>query len=126
MSQKLIFFVDDDKMIINLLEYTIKSKISHKVKTFSSGEECLSNLGLNPDLIILDHILSTTDKEALTGMDTLKAIVKENPEIPVIMLSGQEDKSLISSFIQNGAKKYIQKNEFFIDSLLDEIHKELD
>ncbi|MBN1181008.1 MAG: response regulator [Bacteroidales bacterium] len=125
MSEKLIFFVDDDKMIINLLEYTIKPKIIHTVKTFSSGEECLANLELNPDLIILDHILSTTDKAALTGMDTLKEIIKKKPNIPIIMLSGQEDKSLISKFIQNGAKKYIQKNEFFIDSLLEEIQKEI-
>lgn len=125
MNEKLIFFVDDDKMIINLLEYTVKSKIPHKVKTFSSGEDCLANIDLNPDLIILDHILSTTDKEALTGMDTLKEIVKIKPEIPIIMLSGQEDKSLVSKFIKNGAKKYIQKNEFFIDSLLEEIQQEL-
>ena len=43
MKTKLVFFVDDDKMIINLLEYTFKSRQGIEVKTFFSGEECLEN-----------------------------------------------------------------------------------
>ena len=52
---RLIFFVDDDKLILNLMEYVFQSKNGYRIRTFSSGEDCLSNLNLNPDLIILDY-----------------------------------------------------------------------
>ena len=56
---KLIFFVDDDKMILNLLEYTFQSRQDYDVVTFQTGEECLENLHLGPRLIVLDHILAS-------------------------------------------------------------------
>ena len=57
---KTIFFVDDDKMILNLLEYTFQSRQDYQVITFQTGEECLENLDQKPRLIVLDHILSRT------------------------------------------------------------------
>jgi len=55
---KTIFFVDDDKMILNLLEYTFQSRQDYKVISFQTGEDCLKNLEQEPQLIVLDHILS--------------------------------------------------------------------
>ena len=44
MENKLIFFVDDDKMMLNLMEYTFKCREGFEVRSFFSGEECLENL----------------------------------------------------------------------------------
>jgi len=117
---KLIFFVDDDKMILNLLEYTF-NKNEFEVKTFKTGEECLAALNnQNPDLIVLDHIFEKVETQ-LNGMDTLIKIKEVNKAVPVIMLSSQQDLNLIPEFLNNGASKYIKKDSFFLDSLTESI-----
>jgi DNA-binding NarL/FixJ family response regulator len=120
MKNKLIFFVDDDKMILNLLEYTFKSRQGMQVQTFFSGEECLQNMHMRPDLVVMDHLFPEEEGH-LSGMETLKRIKKIDKNITVIVLSCQQDKNLISEFLRNGASKYITKNNFFIDELMDAI-----
>jgi len=116
---KLIFFVDDDKMILNLLEYTFQSRKSYTVKTFSSGEECLKNLDLNPDLIVLDHILAGSGGGKINGLETLRRIHQINQEIPIIILTGHGDDELLMEFMGNGATGFLTKDHYFIDSLIE-------
>ena len=120
---KLIFFVDDDKMILNLLEYTFQSRKQYIVKTFLSGEKCLENLTLNPDLIVLDHVLSDSREGKMNGMATLKKINQLNPDIPVIILTGYGDDELLSEFMANGATRFLTKDDYFIDSLVESIEQ---
>ena len=123
MDDRLIFIVDDDKIILNLLEYTFKSREGYNVMTFDSGEDCLKNLHLNPDLIVLDHLFYLRGIDGMSGLDTLKELRVKNPDIPVIILSGQEDLALIREFIKNGATKYIPKADYFIDVLVESVEK---
>ena len=120
MKDKLIFFVDDDKMILNLLEYTFKSRQGMRVQTFFSGEECVKNMHLKPDLVVMDHIFPS-ERRNMNGMETLKKLKKIDKNITVIVLSKQQDEKLISEFLKNGASKYITKEDFFIDELIDSI-----
>lgn len=122
MDDKLIFIVDDDKVILNLLEYTFKSREGYDVRTFESGEECLKHLGMKPDLIVLDHLF-TQRENCMSGLETLKILRCEHPDVPVIILSGQEDLALIREFIKNGAIKYIPKADYFIDVLVESVEK---
>jgi DNA-binding NtrC family response regulator len=118
---KLIFFVDDDKMILNLLEYTFRSKDDYEVKTFRSGEECIAAMNENPDIVVLDHVFSKEGEDLISGLETLKKLRKLGHNLPIIMLSNQEDKDLIPEFIKHGAFRYIAKDSFFIDSLIEAI-----
>jgi DNA-binding response OmpR family regulator len=120
---KLIFFIDDDKMILNLLEYTFQSRQDYHVVCFRTGEECLENLDQQPSLIVLDHILADRDSERLNGLDTLKEIRKVNQKVPVVILTGQGDETLLSEFMENGADRYLTKDHFFIDSLIETIQQ---
>ena len=123
MDEKLIFVVDDDKIILNLLEYTFKSKEGYEVRTFLSGEECIEHIDQKPDLIVLDHLFYLQGKEKMSGLDTLKKLRKLNANVPVIILSGQEDLSLIKEFIGNGAIKYIPKEDYFVDVLIESVDR---
>lgn len=123
MEEKLIFIVDDDKVILNLLEYTFKSLSGFEVRTFNSGEDCIRNMGLNPDLVVLDHMFYLQGNNLMSGLETLKELRKIDKDIPVIILSSQEDKLLIREFIQNGASKYIPKEDYFIDTLVESVEK---
>ena len=120
---RLIFFIDDDKMILNLLEYTFQSRQDYNVVTFQTGEECLENLDQEPKLIVLDHVLNGSGDTSLNGMDTLKEIRKVNKDIPVVILTGQGDDSLLSEFMEQGANRYLTKDDFFIDSLIETIQE---
>ena len=121
MNNRLIFFVDDDKMMLNLMEYTFKCKDGYEVKSYFSGEECVENLHLNPDLIILDYYLGDIDSNSMSGMDTLAKIVETNKDLNVIILSREKNPELIHKFIKKGAKKYVIKDDYFIDTLIDPI-----
>jgi two-component system, OmpR family, response regulator len=123
--QKLVFFVDDDKMILNLLEYTINNREDCDIMTFQSGEECLENLSLNPDLIILDHVFKSEHVNPLNGLQTLKKIREISQDIPVVILSSQEDQEIKDEFLKAGATGYIPKNDYFIDVLMETVDKQL-
>ena len=117
MADKLIFFVDDEPMFINLMEYTFKCRSGYVVKTFSSGSECLNNLHLNPDLVVVDFYLNTDD--AMTGMDLVKKIKENNPSTLLIFLSGNDDDAVINEAKAIGVERYILKDGYFIDNLVE-------
>lgn len=121
MSNKLIFFVDDDKMMLNLMEYTFKCRDGYEVKSYFSGEECIDNLSLNPDLIVLDYYLGDEDSGSMSGMETLSRIVDKNTDFNVIILSREKNPELIQKFIRTGAKEYVIKDDYFIDTLIETI-----
>ncbi len=118
---KMIFFVDDDKMMLNLMEYTFNCREGFIVKSYFSGEECIKNLSLNPDMIVLDYILGEADSDAMSGLETMKKIHDLNENISVIILSREKDEGLIDEFIKLGAKKYVVKDDYFIDTLVETI-----
>ena len=118
---KLIFFVDDDKMMLNLMEYTFNCRDGFAVRSYFSGEECINNLNLNPDIIVLDYILGESDSNTMSGLETMKKIHDINDLIPVIILSREKDEGLIDEFIKLGAKKYVVKDDYFIDTLVETI-----
>jgi len=120
---KLIFFVDDDRMIINLLEYTIQSRHTYTVRSFSSGEACLDHLEEQPDLIVLDHVLTGPGKDGMDGLETFIEIRKRDENIPVIILTGHGDDQLLSSFMDAGVERFLTKDDFFVDSLMDSIEQ---
>lgn len=121
--EKLIFFVDDDKMMLNLMEYTFKCREGFEVKSFFSGEECLNNLHLKPQLIVLDYYMGSEEEGCLSGLDTLKKIKELGTETTIVALSREKDEATIEEFIRNGAQKYVVKDDYFIDTLIETIEK---
>jgi two-component system, NtrC family, response regulator AtoC len=120
---KLIYFVDDDKMILNLLEYTFSSRDNYSVKTFRTGEDFFNALDQKPDLIVLDHsfILTHTASKFNNGLEILQKIREKNIDVPVIALSGEHNENIIDQYIANGTTKFILKDSYFIDSLIESI-----
>jgi len=116
MTDKLIFFVDDEPMFINLLEYTFKCRDGYSVETFKSGEECIEHMHKNPDLVVVDFFLNS-DPEHMTGMDVIKKIKEISPATKLIFLSGNDDVAVINEATSLGVDKYVLKDGYFIDNL---------
>ena len=110
--------VDDDEMLTMAFEDYFTAKTSHSIKTFSTGEECLKHLYENPDVIVLDYYLNSVSKDAANLMEILKEILKQNKNIHIIMLSGQERYGLAMQTIQKGAEQYVIKDESAFEKLL--------
>ena len=83
-----------------------------EVISFETGEECLSNLDLKPDIIILDYFLDDTDQDAENGLIVLRKIKKVLPRAQVIMMSNQQNVMVTSELFSSGAFDYISKEHY--------------
>lgn len=115
-KQKLIFVVDDNPMITNLVVKRFNSDTYH-LEAFDYGEDCLKALNRKPDLIILDYFFRKADQEVMNGMEVFDKIKELNPNIPVIMLSGQEKGEIVLELARKGIDDYVIKDNNLIDNL---------
>ncbi|NLB27195.1 MAG: response regulator [Bacteroidales bacterium] len=102
----LIFIVQDSVVYKNLIVGYLKSKKFQNLKTFKNGEECLKNIHLKPDIIVLDYSF-----EGITGLELMKKVKADNPGIDFIFLSGQNDVEVAVNIMRMGAADYIVKND---------------
>jgi two-component system OmpR family response regulator len=107
----LIFLVDDDPLFLKSLEIEFTSNTESQIMTFSTGELCLENLALSPDVVVLDYYLDSINKLAIDGLETLDKIKAVNPAIPVIMLSSQDKIEVAVNCMKHQAFDYIVKSE---------------
>jgi len=115
---KKVFVVDDDEMMAMALEDHLTRNTLHEIHVFTTGEECIKNLRMQPDIIILDYNLNSVEKEAANGMAILEAIKKLNRDIPVILFSSQDAYSVALQSINRGATQYVIKDESAFDNIV--------
>lgn len=103
---KNIAIVDDDMDARLILERYLLDEAGYNVMTFSSGEELLKGLSQKKiDLILLD-----IEMPGLNGIDTYDSIKSsENKDIPVVFLTGKEDRPTVLRCIGKGADGYLIK-----------------
>lgn len=112
MSQiKTIFIVDDDPTQSMMLQDYLSKFPAFTIHCYGSGEECLKNLHLAPQIVFLDYNFDLVGKDALDGIDILKEIKKQLPETEVVMFSGQDKIEVAVNTMKYGAFDYIVKNE---------------
>jgi CheY-like chemotaxis protein len=123
-KEKLIFIVDDDPFINNLVVKRFSTN-GFRLESFTTGEECLKVLNKNPDLIILDYLFSI-DSTSMNGMEIFDRIRKIKPDMPVVMLSGQDKGEIVLELARKGIDDYIIKDNNLIDNLGSAIHEVLE
>lgn len=101
-----IFVVEDDRFYGNLLKYHLSLNPDNEVFLYENGTDCLENLHLNPNAICLDYSLPD-----IAGLEVLKRIKRINPDVPVLVVSGQEDVQTAVELLKNGAYDYVVKND---------------
>jgi two-component system, OmpR family, response regulator len=119
-----IFLVDDDMVFLKMMQVQLMEDPTFKIQTFPTGEKCLANLSVQPDIIILDFHLNGIEKEAKNGLETLDLIREFNKDLPVIMLSSQDKIEVAISCMHHGAMDYIVKSEtafFRVKQAIDKI-----
>ncbi|MEX0812794.1 MAG: response regulator [Chitinophagales bacterium] len=108
-----IFAVDDDKKHLLVLEDSLTKNLPYQieVENYESGEAVLNALSKDPDIVILDYYFDSEDKNSATGIEVLKRIKSKRPELPVVMMSHQDNIEVAVQCYDYGAKDYVVKNE---------------
>ena len=106
-----LFLVDDDALFLKSLEIEFLRHADFTIDTFETGELCLANLSHDPDIIILDYLLDSIDKNAMNGIETLDKIKAFNADIPVVMLSAQDKIDVAINCMHHRAFDYVVKSE---------------
>ncbi len=112
------FIVDDDIFCFNVYEQHLKNLDYTDITYFESGEVCLDNLHLKPDIIFLDH-----NMDELTGFEVLKKIKRFNPNIYVVMISGQDEINVAVEALKHGAFDYLVKGANACDRITETVSK---
>ncbi|MFM7078255.1 MAG: response regulator [Bacteroidota bacterium] len=106
-----IFIVDDDPVLAEMLKDHLSKMTSYKIQIFETGEDCLKQMDQKPGIVFLDFYLNSVNKDAMDGLDILQEIKKIDPEVDVVMLSGQDKIEVAVKTMQYGAFDYIVKGE---------------
>jgi len=106
MSLMKIFLVEDNELYAKATKHHLSLNPDNQVEHFVSGKSCLEKLYLQPDCILLDYSLPD-----LSGIDVLKKVKSSQPDLPVIIVSGQEDVATAIDLLKEGAYDYIVKDE---------------
>jgi DNA-binding NtrC family response regulator len=101
-----IFIVEDDPFYGELIKRHLSLNPENEVYLFKQGKGMLANIHQKPDLITLDYSLPD-----MTGMDVLKKIKSFDSDIPVIIVSGQEDVNTAVELLRLGAYDYFVKDD---------------
>ena len=101
-----VFVVDDNELYAKASRHHLALNPDNQVEVFLTGKQCLENIHTNPNVIFLDYSLPD-----ISGIDVLKKMKEMRPEIPVVIVSGQEDVSTAVDLLKEGAYDYIVKDE---------------
>lgn len=106
-----LFLVDDDVLFLRSLEIQFQQDSCFETETFNSGDHCLEELSKGPDLVILDYLLDSINKNAMNGIETMDKIHAYNPNIPVVILSAQDKIEVAIDCMHHKAFDYVIKSE---------------
>ncbi|MGN0650768.1 MAG: response regulator [Oscillospiraceae bacterium] len=116
-----VLVADDDIMYRCIAEYMLKEKFI--VDTVSSGAELLKHIEKqHTDIILLD--LHMQDMDGIRMLQILKS-TPQYEDIPVILLTADDDKNVELKCLQSGAVDYITK-PFVKDILIQRMMRILD
>lgn len=115
-SPFLIFVVEDNEWYNRLLVHNLSLNPDFQVVSFHNGKDCLDNLSRKPDVVTLDYRLPD-----MSGIEVLRAIRKEDPDIQVILISEQADINVVVDLLKEGAYDYIVKTNDIRERLLNTV-----
>jgi two-component system nitrogen regulation response regulator NtrX len=109
-----ILITDDERDIRELMADILRDE-GYGVRLAADAEGCMAEINAEPPaLIILDIWLKDS---RMDGIDILKTVKRDNPEIPVVIISGHGNIEIAVAAIKQGAYDFIEK-PFNIDQLL--------
>ena len=109
-----ILIVDDEKDIRELIADILRDE-GFATRLAANSDEAIAELAAEPPgLMILDIWLKDSHMD---GIDILKTVKRDNPDVPVVIISGHGNIEIAVAAIKQGAYDFIEK-PFNIDQLM--------
>ncbi len=109
-----ILIVDDERDIRELVSDILEDE-GFATRLAGNSDDCMAAINTEPPaLLILDIWLKDS---RMDGIDILKAVKRDNPEVPVVIISGHGNIEIAVAAIKQGAYDFIEK-PFNIDQLM--------
>ncbi len=109
-----ILIVDDERDIRELISDILRDE-GYSTRTVGNSDDCMAQINADPPaLIILDIWLKDS---RMDGIDILKTVKRDNPDIPIVIISGHGNIEIAVAAIKQGAYDFIEK-PFNIDQLM--------
>jgi len=109
-----ILIVDDEQDIRELIGDILRDE-GYAVRLAANSDDCMAEINNEaPALMILDIWLKDS---RMDGIDILKTVKRDNPDIPVVIISGHGNIEIAVAAIKQGAYDFIEK-PFNIDQLM--------
>ncbi len=104
MNKRLVYIVEDDPTLRRLLERVVTENWGFEAQTYPDGVSFLENLHEMPDIVLLDIMMP-----GKSGVEVLAEVKVLYPELPIIMISAQENVGVALETLKRGASDYICK-----------------
>jgi len=104
--KKTVLVIDDEPGVSKIMVNMLKSS-GHDVFLANSGESAIDVYTKNIkqiDLVLLDSMMP-----GMGGKKCLEELIKINPDVKVIIVSGYYEKRFLNELLKIGAKKYLKK-----------------
>ena len=109
-----ILIVDDERDIRELISDILEDE-GYTTRLAGNSDDAMKEVNSEPPaLIILDIWLKDSQMD---GIDILKTVKRDNPDVPVVIISGHGNIEIAVAAIKQGAYDFIEK-PFNIDQLL--------
>ncbi|WP_158963759.1 nitrogen assimilation response regulator NtrX [Chachezhania sediminis] len=109
-----ILIVDDERDIRELVSDILEDE-GYATRLAGNSDDCMAAINTEPPaLLILDIWLKDS---RMDGIDILKTVKRDNPDVPVVIISGHGNIEIAVAAIKQGAYDFIEK-PFNIDQLM--------
>ncbi|MCB1310382.1 MAG: sigma-54-dependent Fis family transcriptional regulator [Sedimentitalea sp.] len=109
-----ILIVDDERDIRELVSDILEDE-GYATRLAGNSDDCIAAINTEPPaLLILDIWLKDS---RMDGIDILKTVKRDNPDVPVVIISGHGNIEIAVAAIKQGAYDFIEK-PFNIDQLM--------
>lgn len=118
MSSFSILIVEDDPWYGKILQHHLGLNPDYKVIRCTTGKECLEQIHQKPDLVTIDFALPDMQGDVL-----FQKLKQYQPDLPIIVISSQENIAVAVKMLKMGATDYLVKDDATKDLLWNSVIK---
>ncbi len=112
-----IFVLDDEPWYGTMIQHYLSQNSEYIVERFEDANELLAQLHKKPDAITVDFAMPN-----INGQEAMHLIRRQMPDVPIIIISGQEDIQTAIALLKDGAFDYILKDSDTTKRLWNSLH----
>ncbi len=117
-----ILIVDDDPFMREILTLILEAG-GHSVETAGDGMEAFGMFVSNPEF---DVVISDMNMPEMGGLELTRELRGAGVEIPILVLTGDNEASTVSEVMKSGANDCLAKDDTLQDTILTALEKVFD